>query len=239
MVSSLLWSMTQRAGSNPCSFNTSMVRSVPGRLSRCGVWIMIGSSNSLASSICARSALSSSGGLLVVAEFAHGDDALLGQEARQHVDHRLGQRLVVGFLRIETDRAVVADAELAGAKPLEARDHGEIIDEAADIGARLAEPERGLDHRDHAGPGHRLVVVGGARDHVGVRVDDHAGIGAPADRCAVRLARIAACPGASRCTSLEQAGELFGRQLPVAAGAGQRRAGRAVLQESRNRTRMR
>ena len=44
------------------------------------------------------------------------------------------------------------------------------------------EPERGLDHRDHAGPGHRLIVVGGAGDHVGVRIDDHAGIGRSAGR---------------------------------------------------------
>ena len=150
-----------------------MVRVVPRFLSRCGVWIMTGRSSSLASSSCARRYLSSSGGLLVVADLADGDDAFLGGEARQDLHHRLGQRLVVRLLGVEADGAVVADAELAGAEPLEADDGGQVVDIGADIGARLAEPEGGLDDGDDAGARHRLVVVGGARDHVDVRIDEH------------------------------------------------------------------
>ena len=111
--------------------------------------------------------------LLVVADLADGDDAVLGGEMRQHVHDRFGQLLVVGFLRVQADTTVVADAELAGAEFLEADDGREIVDVAAEIGARLADPEGGLDHGDDAGARHRLVVVGRARDHVRVRIDDH------------------------------------------------------------------
>ena len=111
--------------------------------------------------------------LLVVADLADGDDAVLGGEMRQHVHDRFGQLLVVGFFRVEADATVVTDAELAGAEFLEADDGREVIDVAAEIGARLADPEGGLDHGNDAGARHRLVVVGRARDHVRVRVDDH------------------------------------------------------------------
>jgi len=43
----------------------------------------------------------------------------------------------------------------------------------ARIGPRLADPERRLDHRHHAGARHGLVVGGGARDHVRMRIDEH------------------------------------------------------------------
>ena len=61
-------------------------------------------------------------GLLVVADLADGDDALLEGEAGQDLHHRLGQLLVVGLLAVEPDRAVVPQPELAGAEPLEAAD---------------------------------------------------------------------------------------------------------------------
>src|SRR5260370_24278963 len=80
-------------------------------------------------------------GLLIVAEFAHGNDALLNEIARQHIENRLGQSFVIGFLRIETDRAIVTDAELTGPKSLEPGDQGKIVDKAAYIGARLPAPE--------------------------------------------------------------------------------------------------
>ena len=111
--------------------------------------------------------------LLVVAELAHRDDALLDGKARQDLHHGFGQRLVVRLLRVEPDGAVVADAELAGAKALEAGDERQIIEIGVGAGARLAEPEGRLDDGDDAGPRHRLVVVGRARDHVRVRIDDH------------------------------------------------------------------
>ena len=56
----------------------------------------------------------------------------------------------------------MADAELAGAEALPADQRREVVVEGADVRARLAEPEGGLDDGDDAGRGHRLVVVGGA-----------------------------------------------------------------------------
>src|SRR5262249_53169679 len=72
----------------------------------------------------------------------------------------------------ERDRAVVADAELAGAERFPADQTVEIIGERADVGARLAQPERRLDERPYPGGRHTLVVIGGARGHVDVRVED-------------------------------------------------------------------
>ena len=111
--------------------------------------------------------------LLVVADLADRHDAVLEREPRQDLHHRLGQLLVVGLLGVEADRAIVADPELAGAKAFPADDGRQIVDVGADMGARLADPERRLDHRDHPGRRHGLVVVGGARDHVGVGIDEH------------------------------------------------------------------
>jgi hypothetical protein len=87
------------------------------------------------------------GRLLVVAEFAERDHALLDGEVRQQFEHGLGECLVIGLLRIEPDAAVMADAELSGAEFLEAADGREIIDVTAEIGARLAEPQRRLARR--------------------------------------------------------------------------------------------
>ena len=80
---------------------------------------------------------------VVVADLAHRDDAVLLEVARQEIKHALRDRLRVGLLRIQRQRAEVADAELAGAKPLPAEQREEIILEGADVRARLAEPERG------------------------------------------------------------------------------------------------
>jgi hypothetical protein len=113
------------------------------------------------------------GGLLVVAELAERHDAFLHGKSRQFREHRLGKRLVVGFLWIEPDAAIVMDTELAGAKSFEAEDRRQVVEIAADIGARLAEPERRLDDREHAGSRHCIIVVGAARDHVGVGIDEH------------------------------------------------------------------
>src|SRR5690606_228780 len=111
--------------------------------------------------------------LLVVADFADGYDPFLESIPGQDLHDRLGQLLVVGLLRIEANRAVVAQPELAGAKPFEATNHGKVIDVRADIGARLAEPERRLDAGDNPCSGHALIVIGGTRDHVRVGVEVH------------------------------------------------------------------
>ena len=89
-------------------------------------------------------------GLLVVAKLAHRHHAFLHQKSRQRIDDGFRQRLVIRLLGIEADRAVVTNAELAGAKTFETGNQRKIIDEAADIGAGLPKPERRLDHRDHA-----------------------------------------------------------------------------------------
>jgi hypothetical protein len=72
-------------------------------------------------------------------------------ERGEYVHHRFGQRFVVGFLRVEANRAIVPDAELSGAKPLEPDDVREIIGVAADFRARLTKPEGRLDYSHDAG----------------------------------------------------------------------------------------
>ena len=158
-------------------------------------------------------------GLLVVAELADRDDALLHGEARQELHHGLGERLVVRLLRVEADRAVVADAELAGPEALEAGDQREVVAIGVGARARLAEPEGRLDHGDDARPRHGLVVVGRARDHVGVRVDDHRAGGKPGRRRESRLAVL----GLSR--RREDLLQHRRRQRPAAAGTGDRALG--------------
>src|SRR5215470_12521357 len=81
--------------------------------------------------------------------------------------------LVIGFFRIQADRAVVTNAELTGAKSLEAGDHGEVVRVASDIGSWLPKPECRLDDCDNAGLGHSFVVVCRARYHMVVRINDN------------------------------------------------------------------
>src|SRR5690242_12489703 len=82
--------------------------------------------------------------------------------------------LVIGFLWIEANRAIVADSELTGAEAFETGNHGEVVCVAPDIRPGLPEPERRLDDRDNTGLGHCIIVVRRARYHVSVRIDDHA-----------------------------------------------------------------
>ena len=111
------------------------------------------------------------GGHVVVADLADGDDAVLFEVARQQRHHALGHHRVVGLLGVEPHRAQVADAELAGAETLPAEQGKEVVLEAAHVGARLADPEGGLDDAGDAGVGHGLVVIGGARAHVDVGIE--------------------------------------------------------------------
>ncbi len=115
--------------------------------------------------------------LIVEPDLAHGHHALLVQVARQDVEHRFGQGLVVSLLGIEPDGAVVANTELAGAKTLPADDGGKVIDERAHMGARLPHPEGRLNHRDHAGRRHALVVIRDTRVHVYMRINEFCGHG--------------------------------------------------------------
>jgi hypothetical protein len=112
-------------------------------------------------------------GLFVIAELADGDHALFEGVARQDFQHRLGKLLIVGLFGIQTNGAVVAEAKLAGAKALEAADQREIVDVATDIGAWLAEPEGGLDASNNSSGSHALIVIGSARNHVRVGIQEH------------------------------------------------------------------
>jgi hypothetical protein len=76
-------------------------------------------------------------GLVVVADLADGHHAFLGEEQRQHVEHLLGERLVVGLLAVEADGAVVLYAELRGAEALPADQARQVIHVGADAGTRL------------------------------------------------------------------------------------------------------
>jgi hypothetical protein len=100
--------------------------------------------------------------LVVVADLADGNHALLGQVTRQDIHHLFGERLVIGLLAVQSDGAVVTDAELRGAEALPADDARQIVDVATDAGARLPKPEGGFDDSDDAGGDHTFVVVRGA-----------------------------------------------------------------------------
>ena len=160
--------------------------------------------------------------LFVIAQFAHRNDAFLDEKARQGVYHGFRQCFVVGFFRVQADRAVVPNTELAGAEALEARNHGKVVDIASNIGAGLSKPEGRLDHRDHAGFGHCFVVVGRPRDHVGVGINDH-----PRRLAAIRrsMARLIARSRREALHVAQQAGQFFGRQRAVAARTSERLAG--------------
>src|SRR5258708_18553326 len=115
----------------------------------------------------------------------------------------------------------MTEDELTGAEAFEPGDQGKIIDKAAHIGARLPEPECGFDDRYDTCFGHRFIIVGCTRDHVCVRVDDHAGI----TSCAGRLLRTLI--GVNEDTSLSQqlhlvkeAGEVLAPHQPVATSTG-------------------
>src|SRR5262249_58215464 len=96
----------------------------------------------------------------------------LVQEMRKHLQYIVAELRYVRFLRVQSNRAEMLDAELRGAKPLPPEQRVEVVDEAPDRRPRLTEPERRFDDRDDAGGGHRLVIVGGARGHVNVGIED-------------------------------------------------------------------
>ena len=107
-------------------------------------------------------------GLVVVTDLTHRDYPFLAEEKRQNIDHLLGQSLVVGLLAVESDRAVVANAELRGAEALPAHEARKVVDERSHVRTRLAQPECRFDDGDDACRGHSLVVIRGSRAHVDV-----------------------------------------------------------------------
>ncbi len=111
------------------------------------------------------------GGDVVVADFAHRHHAVLHQITRQDFQHFIGDRQVIRFFGVKADGAEVMDAEHARAKAFPAQQRVEVVDETADAGARLALPERRFDNPGDPGGGHVLVVVGGAADHMNMRIE--------------------------------------------------------------------
>ena len=110
--------------------------------------------------------------LVVEPDLPDRHDAVLGEVARQELDHARRDAPVVRFLRVQGQRAEVVHAELARPEPLPAEQPVEVVLEGADVGARLPEPEGGLDDGGDAGLRHRLVVDGRPRGHVDVRIEE-------------------------------------------------------------------
>ena len=86
-------------------------------------------------------------------------------------DHFARQADVLGLLGVDAQPGVVLDAVPGGPLRLELGELAEVVAKAVDAAAVEAGPERRLAHGDAAHLGQRLVVVGGPRDHVDVRVD--------------------------------------------------------------------
>src|SRR4029450_2887988 len=60
--------------------------------------------------------------LFVIAKFADCNGALLDGEIEKHIKNRFGEGLIVGFLWVETDAAIMTNTELSGAKLFETND---------------------------------------------------------------------------------------------------------------------
>ena len=110
-------------------------------------------------------------GVLVQADLADPQHAGPIQELGDHRDHLAGQRHVLGFLGVDAEPAQVGDPELRGPADLELGQLPEIIAKPLDARAIKPRPKRRLGHHHAPGQRHPLVVVGGAADHVDVRVD--------------------------------------------------------------------
>src|SRR6516164_3395470 len=147
----------------PLALTTSIERMVPAFLSRCGVWIRIGRSNFMASSICCSKYFCSAG---VWSSKPISPTA----KDRQKLYHPRRDVGVVRLLRVERHCAEVVDPELTCSEPLPDDQREEIVLEGANVAPGLTDPEGGLDHRHDAGIGHGAVVVGRARRHVYVMV---------------------------------------------------------------------
>src|SRR5438309_2308090 len=105
------------------------------------------------------------------ADLGAAEHAVLPEASRQDRHDPRVHPVVVGFLRVQRQGAVVAHAELLGAEALPADDRVEVVDEGADRRPRLPEPEGRLEYGDDARQGHPLVVVGDSGEHVGVRLE--------------------------------------------------------------------
>src|SRR5690606_32958480 len=82
-----------------------------------------------------------------------------------------GQRLVIGFSRIQPDGTEMPDAELGCPEALPADQAAVIIAKRIRTRTGLPDPESGLNNRRYASIGHRLVVVRRPRYHVDMRVE--------------------------------------------------------------------
>src|SRR5690606_1870818 len=90
---------------------------------------------------------------------------------RQHLHYLFGQRLIIGFPRIQPDGTEMPDTELGCPEALPADQAAVIIAERINTRPWLPDPESGLNNRRDASIGHGLVVVRRPRHHVDMRVE--------------------------------------------------------------------
>ena len=93
----------------------------------------------------------------------------------QALQHLVGEGEVVGFTRVDGQRALVGDVVHGGPLGLVAQQVLEVVVEGAGVVPGRAQPEGRIDDSLDAGEGHRLVVVGRARIHVYVGIKNSQG----------------------------------------------------------------
>ena len=110
-------------------------------------------------------------GVLVEADLADAEHVGLVEELGDDGDDFARQLDVLGFLGVDAQPGVMADAELGGPLRLDLGEMAEVIAKALGGAAIEPGPEGRLADGDAAALGHAMVVVGDAGDHVDVRVD--------------------------------------------------------------------
>jgi hypothetical protein len=109
--------------------------------------------------------------VLVQPDLADAEHPRLAQELGDHGDHLAGQLHVLRFLGVDAQPRVVPDVELGRPFRLHLGQVAEVVVEPGGGAAVEPGPERRLGDGHAPGVRHPGVVVGGAGDHVNVRVD--------------------------------------------------------------------
>ncbi len=110
-------------------------------------------------------------GHLVIANFPNGYHALFACIEGKQFHHLFCQGWIIGFLRVQTDGAVVANAKLLGSKPLPTYQAAEVVLETANIGTGLPQPEGRFNDGNDASILHSNIVIGCPGGHVDVGVN--------------------------------------------------------------------
>jgi len=109
--------------------------------------------------------------VFVQADLADSEHVRLVEERGDQLHDFPCERGVFRLLGVDAEPTVVGDAELGRPLRFDLGQLAEVIVKPVGAGAIEPGPESRLGHRDAAGLGHALVVVGGAADHVNVRID--------------------------------------------------------------------